>query len=514
MLGPAPPPLADEVLSLVAGAVEDPGSLLEQVLGCLSRRLAAHRGLVLVGEAGPDGAFELVASYGVAEADFDGVRPPAFSRTAVHRALRAGPLLVADTASDAGLARQPSVVEGAIRSLMAVPMAAPGETPLGVVYLDRRGAAEVYTADALSELVRSALTVAPLLAAARAAHSRRLEERSRSWTPEAPARLVYASPAMGHALDLARRAAGHDLPVLVTGESGTGKEVLARAVHDLGPRARRPFVPVSCAAVVPELLESELFGHEAGAFTGADVPREGLFVLAAEGTIFLDEVGEMPLDCQARLLRVLDQGAVRPVGANRWVQVRSRVVSATNRDLEAEVEAGRFRRDLFHRLDGLRIHVPPLRERPEDILPLAEAFLEDLGAPVRLGGALREAFLRHPWRGNVRELQNAVRRLAVLAPALEAEAALEGAILGPPIPPGDAAPAPPWLDLPLRDAEETFREAYLRRLLQRAGGRLARAAVLAGLSRAGLWKALRRSRTETPGDGAQGVYSSTQGTGP
>ncbi|HLL54239.1 MAG TPA: sigma-54-dependent Fis family transcriptional regulator [Myxococcaceae bacterium] len=232
--------------------------------------------------------------------------------------------------------------------------------------------------------------------------------------------LVARSEGMRKVLELARRVARVDSTVLVTGESGTGKEVIARYIHGESARVARPFVAINCAAVPEGLLESELFGHARGAFTGASQDRPGLFEAAHGGTLFLDEVGEVPMPMQAKLLRVLQEREVRRVGENKSRSVDVRVVAATNRDLGAEVVAGRFRQDLYYRLRVIELKLPPLRERKDDILPLARNFLTDLAKRIgsKVSGfspGAANQLLRYAWPGNVRELENAVERAVVLA---------------------------------------------------------------------------------------------------
>ncbi|MFN3288195.1 MAG: sigma 54-interacting transcriptional regulator, partial [Sphingomonadaceae bacterium] len=226
--------------------------------------------------------------------------------------------------------------------------------------------------------------------------------------------MVGRSPAMQDVFRLIARLASTTLPVLVTGESGTGKELVARALHDLGPRAQRPFVAVNMAAIPRELIESELFGHERGAFTGATTARAGRFEQAQGGTLFLDEIGDMPLEAQTRLLRVLQSGEFTSVGGADARRADVRVVSATNKDLPALVTAERFREDLYYRLNVVPIHLPPLRDRKEDIPELARLFLERApahGLPVRrLSPGAEARLVRHDWPGNVRELENLIRR--------------------------------------------------------------------------------------------------------
>jgi DNA-binding NtrC family response regulator len=267
--------------------------------------------------------------------------------------------------------------------------------------------------DELRALVRRALEVTRL---ARENRYLRAELRSRY----ALDGFVAESAAMRAVLDLVRRAAKSRATVLVTGESGTGKELVARAVHYHSDRVAGPFVAASCKAFAPGVLESELFGHERGAFTGADRPRAGLFERAAGGTLFLDEIADTSLDFQGKLLRVLQERSVVRVGGDEERPVDVRVVVASNRDLRAEVAAGRFREDLYFRLAVIPIALPPLRERREDVIPLARHFLArwsaELGRPIRGFSPEVEALLAaHPWPGNVRELENAIERGVVLA---------------------------------------------------------------------------------------------------
>ncbi|MEM1033248.1 MAG: sigma-54 dependent transcriptional regulator [Myxococcota bacterium] len=248
---------------------------------------------------------------------------------------------------------------------------------------------------------------------------RQLRSRDREHTPSSYGGIVGDSPAMRRMYDLLRRIEDSDVPVLVLGESGTGKELVARALHRQGARADQPFVAINTAAVPATLLESTLFGHVRGAFTDAKQARAGLFVEANGGTLFLDEVGEMPLEMQAKLLRVLQERKVRPVGGTVEVPFDVRIICATNRDLEDEVEKGNFREDLFYRINVVSIRIPPLRSRGSDIMVLAQHFLESIGA--RTGKNVRgfdlaaaKKITDYDWPGNVRELENSVERAMAL----------------------------------------------------------------------------------------------------
>lgn len=243
-----------------------------------------------------------------------------------------------------------------------------------------------------------------------------LKEKSDSQTDQ----IIAKSNGFRSALDLARRVANSNANVLITGESGTGKEVIARTIHESSNRAAAPFVAINCAAIPETLLEAELFGHAKGAFTGAIDKKTGLFEEAEGGTLFLDEIGDMPLPLQAKLLRVLQDRKIKRIGENRFREIDVRIVSATHRTLKQEVIEGKFREDLFFRLNVIPIHIPPLRDRPEDILPLAEFFLRRYSAinstqAKKFSKDTLAVLLKHTWNGNVRELENTIERAAVLS---------------------------------------------------------------------------------------------------
>jgi two-component system response regulator HydG len=320
------------------------------------------------------------------------------------------------------------------------------------------------------------------LAVQRALEDRRLREENRRLRAQVEERfkldaLLGRSKAMQAVFERIRAVADADASVLLLGESGTGKELAARAIHQESARGRRPFVAVNCTAIPENLLESELFGHEKGAFPGADRARRGLFAEAHGGTIFLDEVGDLPPAVQGKLLRVLQDKAVRPLGAAQEIQLDVRVISATNRDLQALLAEGKFREDLFYRLAVIPIRLPTLRERPEDIPMLAAHFLERAAAAQgkRFEGFDEEAqawLLQHRWPGNVRELENVVERAATLA-------------RGPRITRADLGTeftGMSGLELGVRPTLADLEDRYIRRVLEETKGDKAAAARILGVS--------------------------------
>ena len=299
--------------------------------------------------------------------------------------------------------------------------------------------------------------------------------------------VVAESAAMRAALDLVARVAGHKSTVLITGESGTGKEVVARAIHRASPRAGGPFVAINCAAIPESLLESELFGHARGAFTGATTESMGLFEAADGGTLLLDEIGELPLGLQAKLLRVLQDGEIRRVGDQRTRRVDVRVLAATARELAAEAKAGRFREDLFYRLNVVAIHLPPLRERPEDIAPLARLFAAQLsrrlGRSLELTPAALTWVEHQAWPGNVRELQHAIERAAVLTDKRVLD--VEDLTPRPPLRgrgEGEPGSGPGASSAKLRDAADVAEREAIQAALDAAGGNRRDAAKRLGVS--------------------------------
>jgi DNA-binding NtrC family response regulator len=314
--------------------------------------------------------------------------------------------------------------------------------------------------------------------------------------------IVGTTPGMNAVFRLVESVASTDATVLLLGESGTGKELLARALHARSARAGRPFLPINCAALTETLLDSELFGHVRGAFSGASSNRAGVFEEATRGTLFLDEIGDIPPATQVRLLRVLQEGEIRPVGASEIRRVDVRIVAATHRDLRAAVRAGTFREDLFYRLAVVEIEIPPLRSRPGDIPLLAQHFVAKHAArfvrrPPRLDPLALSALQHHRWPGNVRELENAIERAVALASG--DTIALDD------LPPGlRARPCPKeddgHLDLPFGAAKQAAMDAFERRYvtdaLMRSAGNLAETARRCGLDKTNLRRILRRQEID------------------
>lgn len=516
------PELLEKLLDVTTRLAEepDPVRLMERILDEGVAIVRAERGFVVACfRAGDAMTFRVVAARKLEKAAID--KPDfEFSRTVVRRVAEGGSAqLVTDAPNDPLTKNVTSINVIDVRSILCVPLRAQGQT-LGVLYLDQRYVKREFSAADLSAVETFARPAAVVLAAAQRAEqiaSQRDElakrvatiERLRAELKEqylerskelnalrdvqaasAPAPdgglpdIVARSPSMKSVLNLVRRVAPADASVLIVGESGSGKEGLARALHALSPRARGPFRAENCAAFADPLLESELFGHERGAFTGAEQLRVGIFEAAKGGTILLDEIGDMSPSLQVKLLRVLQERTIRRLGGDTVIPVDVRIVGATHQDLDAMVADGRFRADLYYRLNVVRIEVPPLRERLACVPALIDHFLAGFAEQkLVIEPQVRELLLTYPWPGNVRELQNEVRRLAVLAgpggtirPGLLSASILAHAGQGP-RGPSDAESTEPLLP-GLWRLEEVEREAIARALRQCRGNKTSAAKLL------------------------------------
>jgi transcriptional regulator with GAF, ATPase, and Fis domain len=408
--------LARDLLQL-----DDYDAMLDAVVRRALDCLQAERGFLVL-KHGEKLDFKVVRNW--SREELEGAREP-LSRSLLSEVFRLGkPLLIEDALRDPRFANRESVVELQIRSVLAAPLRVQGRVA-GALYLESGDLSHLFDPEALElfnrilELSSRALEVCMERAL--------LRQRTALLEKDFLARYNFAGIVTRDAgflriLETVAQIAPSDLPVLVQGPSGSGKELIVRALHLNSHRARKPFLTLNCGAISPQLLESELFGHVRGAFTGAVSDKTGLLAAAHTGTVFLDEVGELPKELQVKLLRTLQFGEVQPVGSTRPRTVDVRFLAATNRDLDQEVRENRFREDLLYRLNAITLRLPPLRERRDDILPLFHHFLataaEKAGRPVPgVPRRLEQALERHDWPGNVRELENEARRLLALTPS-------------------------------------------------------------------------------------------------
>jgi transcriptional regulator with GAF, ATPase, and Fis domain len=520
----------------------DPARLMARILDEAIAIVGAERGFVIATQEGGERThFRVAAARKLDQAEVE--KPDfEFSRSVVRSVTKTGKAcLVTDAPADPATKDITSVNVLKVRSILCVPLRAEGHL-LGAVYLDHRLMKREFSDADLAALEAFAVPAGVVLAAAqrtqmivrqrdelaeRVATIERLraelaeryleqsrevntlrDEQRRPADGELPG-FVARSASMKRVIAIVRKAAPSDAPVLITGESGTGKEGLARAIHALSKRAGGPFLAENCAALADPLLESELFGHEKGAFTGAVKERRGLFEMAQGGTLFLDEVGDMSPSLQVKLLRVLQERVIRRVGGTAAIPVDVRIVCATHCDLEAMVAESAFRADLYYRLNVVRIDVPPLRERLACLPALIDSFFEPFhGEDLTVDPQVRELLLVYAWPGNVRELQNEVRRLAVLAgpggvvrPGLLSPEILAHAGQGPESDRRKAAPKGPLLPGVWR-LEAVEREA-IERALQHSGGNKTNAARLLGLPKTTLYHRISKlkldSRDDLPG---------------
>jgi transcriptional regulator with GAF, ATPase, and Fis domain len=465
----------------------DAAPLVDELLDAVVQATGAERGWVLLA----DGDERTVRSARSRARETVASAAPALSDPVLRKALETRrPAVASDPAPEPGR-------KGA--AVACVPLLRRGE-PVGAIYLALDRPASRVDEGALEILTMLAAQASVLLQHALLLDALRRENAALRAEAEARAELdlLGAGPAMREVVRRVDRVARTDVSVLVTGETGTGKELIAREIHRRSARSGGPFVAVNCGAIPEPLLESELFGHARGAFTGAVSSRPGKFHAASGGTLFLDEIGEMPPALQIKLLRALEDRAVTRVGDAQPEPVDIRIVAATNRVLEDEIRKGTFREDLYYRLHVVSIRLPPLRERPEDVPAIARFFLQryarEFGSRARgFSPAAVAAMKRSPWPGNLRELENRVKKAAVLA---------DRATLGPEeleLSPGERAPV-----LPLAKAKEEFQRRYIDEVLERNGGNRTRTARELDVDPRTIFRHLERREAGRPGGEPEG----------
>ena len=323
----------------------------------------------------------------------------------------------------------------------------------------------------------------------KAIETKRLRERVKDLEEFLGIDVVAESPQMRRVLDTSKKVAPFDTSVLITGESGVGKEVVAKLIHRSSRRSKGPFIAINCAALPDNLIEAELFGYKKGSFSGAYTDKKGIVEEAEGGTLFLDEIGDLPLSLQAKLLRLLQEKEIRPIGSNRPKRVDVRVLCATNRNLKEMVEKGEFREDLFYRINVIHIHIPPLRERKEDILPLAYFFIkrsaEKFGTDTKeLSESAKRQLLSYDWPGNIRELENTIERSFILS---------EGTVIERIYFHEDTGVSESFTGVkPYHEAKEEFERNYLKKILEISGGNISKASRLSGKTRAEIYRLMRK----------------------
>jgi Nif-specific regulatory protein len=409
----------------------------------------------------------------------------------VGKALSSGePQLVQDVAADPDFAPKVDKATGfQTRNLLCVPMRDQNAHIIGVLEVLNKSSS--YTSDDITTLQMLATHIVAALDNVRELEAIIRSNHELDSQARGAARIVGEAPAIVALRSAVERIARTDLPVLILGESGTGKDVVARAIHYSSARQHHPYIPINCAAIAETLIESELFGHEKGAFTGAVDARAGKFEAASGGTLFLDEIGDLSAGGQAKLLRVLEEKAVYRVGGTAVIPVDTRVVAATNRNLAESVRAGKFREDLFYRLTVVTLDLPPLRERRDDVMLLAEFFMiqfcKDAGRkPLKFAAEAKKRLEQHEWPGNVRELRNLIERVAYLCPHDKVDAS-DLAI----IPRASKDAANPYGEMTLAEATDAFQRDHIQRAIDRAGGNVSEAAKLLGLHRPNLYRKMK-----------------------
>ena len=442
-------------------SILDPVPLLDKVLEIAMMHLSAERAFVLLSDVKAPTGYAVMAAKNFASSDGPGKL--AASSSVVSQVLQTGePVLSFDAMSDQRFESSTSIIVQKILSIVCIPLRV-HDRLLGAVYLDSTKSRHAFTEEAVKFLTIFGNLSA--IAIENARHFSDLQEenkrlRSEVTSPAMFKGIVGRSKRWQSVLDLVKKVLDVDISVLITGESGTGKDVIARAIHANGPRSSKPFISVNCSAIPEQLLESELFGHTKGAFTGAHAEKKGLVESAHEGTLFLDEIADLPTTLQAKILHVLQQKEIRRIGEVKDRRVDVRIIAATNKNLQDELSGGRFREDLFYRLNVVTIHLPPLRERAEDIPVLAEYFFKGACEQhkrnvQRIGADAMHYLMTNAWTGNVRELQHIIERGVVLCSGdeLSREDLMTGIIT----PPGSVA-------VTLDDFEKEMVESTLHQL--------------------------------------------------
>ena len=451
----------------------NPEKLLEALMDELIETLKATRGFLILFEAGEP---QVKVARGVEKENLS----PEISNCSdaiLQKVLKTGePVIVADALHDASFSSSVSVMNLRIASVLCIPLREQGELT-GLIYLGQDQLTHAFTPQTLEIATTFAAQAALLIMLKRQLGD--LEADRSRLTQIVEARrfgaMIGSCESMEKVYHRIRKVAPTDISVLVTGETGTGKELIAKEIHKASPRSEGPFIAINCGAIPHELLESELFGHLKGAFTGATNDRQGRFQQADGGTLFLDEIGEMPINLQVKLLRALQERQVMPVGGTRAQDVDIRVLAATHKDLESAIGSGEFREDLYYRLNVVEIELPPLRDRGDDLMLLARFILkrarEEYGASVKDFAPRAVTLMKnYGWPGNVRELENRVRKAAVLC---------DGQVIGPEDLGLSAESLKPLL--PLAAAKEAFQRDYVNRVLERFGGNRTKAAEALGV---------------------------------
>ena len=491
----APESLATTRLAEFAGQLaKEPGldGALTRLLDALIEVVSADKGFVL---EVTDGSPHILKARNFQQENVaDAVE--GLSDTIVQRVLQTRqPLRIEDALHDAQFNASESVVNLKLASVMCLPLVMRGEL-VGAIYLGNDKLTNLFTERELEMATSFCSTAALLIELARQLDELRADKKALQDRLEAQAYgdIIGSCEAMRDIFHKIDKVAGTDISVLVTGETGTGKELIAREIHRRGPRRNGPFVAINCGAIPENLLESELFGHAKGAFTGAVAARPGRFQAASGGTLFLDEIGEMPVGLQVKLLRALQDHAVTRVGENKSETVDIRVVAATNKDVDEEMKAGRFREDLYYRINVIHLHLPALRDRGEDAVMLAKWFLgravRELGSKVKgFSPQALVAIKRFRWPGNIRQLENRIKKAVVLAER-------------PLISPDDLELRPEQLEpiLPLAQARDEWQKRYINEVLERNSGNRTKTAKDLGVDPRTIFRHLERLEAEKRGE--------------